>query len=184
MWPWGHLAVGYLLYSVTVRLFRTSSERIALGALVVGTQFPDLVDKPLAWVGILGYGRSLAHSLLVLVPCCLLVVGVARHLHVGHAGWAFALGSLSHVLGDAWHGLVAFDFGELGFLLWPLVPSPDGGVGSAAGHASNLAAQVDTPSTGPSGLLDVVGSDPVTQALLLVFAAAVWVREGAPGLRN
>ena len=185
MWPWGHLAVGYLGYTVAVRLFRTAHDRVALVALLVGTQFPDLVDKPLAWVGVLAYGRSLAHSLLVLVPLCLVVVVVARRREARQVGGAFAVGALSHTLGDAWDGLVALDVDEMSFLLWPLLPTPDAdGAGTAAGHASRLASEVDTTAAGTSGLADLVGSEPVAQSLLLGVAVAVWVAEGAPGLRE
>jgi len=65
MWPWGHAAVGYLAYSLG---YRASDRRLtgaAVIALGVGTQFPDLIDKPLGWTfGVLPGGRTLAHSLL------------------------------------------------------------------------------------------------------------------------
>jgi hypothetical protein len=183
MWPWGHLAVGYLSYAVAVRLFRGRRERAALLALVVGTQFPDVVDKPLAWVGLLPYGRSLAHSLLVLVPLCLVVVVVARRRTHARTGTAFALGALTHTLTDAWHGIVTLDPGRLSFLLWPYLPSPDdGGVGTPGGHADRLASEVDTTHAGAGGLVDVVQSEPVGQLLILAVAVAVWVAEGTPGL--
>jgi len=72
MWPWGHLAVGYLLWSVLVRdrRFRppTGAETLLLA---VGTQFPDAVDKPLAWsLGVLPNGRSLAHSVFLATALC------------------------------------------------------------------------------------------------------------------
>ncbi|WP_372912562.1 metal-dependent hydrolase [Salinigranum sp.] len=183
MWPWGHLAVGYLSYTVAVRLFRGRRERAALLALVVGTQFPDVVDKPLAWVGFLPYGRSLAHSLLVLVPLCLVVVVVARRRTRTRTGTAFALGALTHTLTDAWHGIVTLDPGRLSFLLWPYLPSPDdGGVGTPGGHADRLASEVDTSHAGAGGLVDVVQSEPVGQLLLLAVAVVVWIAEGTPGL--
>ncbi|AUV83705.1 hypothetical protein C2R22_20340 [Salinigranum rubrum] len=62
-------------------------------------------------------------------------------------------------------------------------PDPDAGApGTAAGHASRLASEVDTTAAGASGLVDVAGSEPVAQSLLLVVAVAVWVAEGTPGL--
>ncbi|PSQ17916.1 hypothetical protein BRC99_00275 [Halobacteriales archaeon QS_7_69_60] len=71
MLPWGHLAVGYLAYSLAVR-GRTGGPPagLATAALAVGTQFPDLIDKPLvAWVSLLPSGRSLGHSLLFAAAC-------------------------------------------------------------------------------------------------------------------
>lgn len=182
MWPWGHLAVGYLSYTTAVHLFRTSHDRVALVALVVGTQFPDLVDKPLAWVGVLAYGRALAHSLLVLVPLCALVLFVARRQGRGRTGGAFVLGALSHVVSDAWDGLLALDVDRMSFLLWPFVPSPDTDVrGTPTGHARRLASEVDTQQAGTDGFLDVVQSEPAVQACFLLAAVGVWVAEGAPG---
>ena len=65
MWPWGHLAVGYLVYSGLSRWrFGRLPGSVATLAVALGTQLPDLVDKPLAWtVNVLASGRSLAHSL-------------------------------------------------------------------------------------------------------------------------
>ena len=60
MWPWGHLALGYLLHSplARARFGRPPTDRATL-LLVIGTQLPDLVDKPLAWwLGVLPAGRS------------------------------------------------------------------------------------------------------------------------------
>ena len=60
MLPWGHLAVGYLAYSLAVRVRSGGPPAgLAVAALAVGTQFPDLIDKPLvSWVSVLPSGRS------------------------------------------------------------------------------------------------------------------------------
>ena len=92
-------------------------------ALVVGTQVPDLVDKPLAWsLGVLPTGRSLAHSLLVgpvLVGLAVLLAWRYRR----HTVWpAFAVGYLAHLAGDALYPALRGEFASLGFLLWPVVP--------------------------------------------------------------
>ena len=49
MWPWGHLAAGYPVYTAYTRL-HTGDPPADVPALValLGTQLPDLVDKPLA----------------------------------------------------------------------------------------------------------------------------------------
>ena len=63
MWPWDHLAFGYVWYTLASRGWdgRPPSNAAAI-ALAVGTQFPDLVDKPLAWwLDVLPAGRSLGH---------------------------------------------------------------------------------------------------------------------------
>ncbi|RLM56889.1 metal-dependent hydrolase, partial [Halorubrum sp. Atlit-26R] len=74
MLPLGHLAFAYLWYA----LYAASSThrlpaRLALLPLAVGSQFPDLIDKPLAYIGVLTYGRSLAHSLFAFALCSLAV---------------------------------------------------------------------------------------------------------------
>ena len=50
MWPWGHLAVAYLCYVLSIKL-RGDGEQtlLTLVAVAVGSQFPDLIDKPFAW---------------------------------------------------------------------------------------------------------------------------------------
>ncbi len=102
MWPLGHAAVGYLLYTLATRArFDRPPTALALCALLVGTQFPDLVDKPLAWyVGVLPTGRTLAHSLLVLIPVSLVVLALARRYDRTELGFAFVLGALSHAVVD------------------------------------------------------------------------------------
>lgn len=78
MWPWEHLAVGYIGYSLSVRLAGRGVPRPRpVVALAVGTQFPDLVDKPLSWtLGVLPSGHSLAHSLFAALPLATLAVTV------------------------------------------------------------------------------------------------------------
>ena len=65
MWPWGHAAVGYLLLSGSDRLVGQRPTAITTLTVLLASQLPDLVDKPLAWyVVVLPNGRSLAHSLV------------------------------------------------------------------------------------------------------------------------
>jgi len=125
MWPGGHLAFGYVLYSLGTRA-RTRAPPTDLNALAlaVGTQFPDLVDKPLAWwVGILPGGRTLAHSLVVMLPLLAVLALLARR--VGHTPQvtAFGIGYGSHLVGDALGPLLVGSYSELAFFLWPLTPT-------------------------------------------------------------
>jgi len=125
VFPWGHAAVGYLAYTA-VRLARDRSIPIAWGpiaALAVGTQFADLVDKPLAWeLALLPTGRSLAHTFIVLVP----VIGALwaflpeRRRLVG----AFAVGWVTHLLADARYPLMDGTLEGAGYLFWPLTALP------------------------------------------------------------
>lgn len=122
MWPWEHLAVGYLCYSLFVRSrYARKPDALPVVALAVGTQFSDLVDKPLAWTfGVLPGGHSLAHSALVAVPIALLAVAFFEKI-----GTAFAVGYLSHLPGDVFYPALVGGRPNVDFLLWPLVPAAE-----------------------------------------------------------
>ncbi|MBP2252072.1 hypothetical protein J2754_002413 [Halarchaeum solikamskense] len=125
MWPWAHLGLAYVAYLLVRPRAWWRADRLTLGALVLGTQLPDLIDKPAAWVfGVLPSGRSLAHSLVFVLPLLLIVAVVCRRRARREAGVAFGFGVLSHLVLDALGPFLAGDYGELGFLLWPLTPPP------------------------------------------------------------
>ena len=94
MLPWGHLFVAALpvVAYVLVRDRRLPTPKL-LYVVFVGSQFPDLVDKPLAHQFLLiPNGRMFAHSLVVAVPLCLVVTLAVRrsgHLREG-VTFAFA----------------------------------------------------------------------------------------------
>lgn len=125
MWPWGHLAFGYLLYSLGVRASRRSPpEGLDVLALAIGTQLPDLIDKPLAWwVSILPGGRTLGHSLVFAVPLMIVLVLIARRFDAVSHVIAFAVGYASHLVGDLWYAIAVGNYWELNILLWPLTPT-------------------------------------------------------------
>ncbi|MDS0278521.1 metal-dependent hydrolase [Halomicroarcula sp. S1AR25-4] len=168
MWPWGHAAVGYLWYSSA----RRWQGRIPAGppvlALAVGTQFPDLVDKPLGWtLGVLPGGRSLAHSLVTLA----LVAAVAGYLGYRFRGrdasLAFVSGTLSHVLADGLYPVLEGRYADLSYLLWPILPVPEAEVGkSFLAHVAQL----------------TLDSYVTFELALLVFATVLWWADGRPGL--
>lgn len=169
MWPWGHAAVGYLLYTV---LTHVRDEQPPAGApvvwLAVGTQFPDLVDKPLAWtVDVLPAGRTLAHTLFVAIPVCVLIYLVAHRRRRSEWAAAFGLGYLSHVVVDALPDLLRGELVYARFLLWPVVPAPPyEGSDSVVGHVASM------ELTGYFTL----------QLVLAGLAVIVWWRDGRPGI--
>lgn len=169
MWPIGHVAIAYLLYSASTRLrFDAPPAAVAAFVLAVGSVFPDLVDKPLAWyLGVLPTGRTLAHSMLFLVPVVAIVYLWTRRRGVEEYGIAFGLGAISHSLVDAAPVLWNSDAGA-GFLLWPVV--------SISGYESGAPTLL--------GLLMSSLTDPYFLSEFVFFAGAVvlWRADGYPGL--
>ncbi|KAB1189952.1 metal-dependent hydrolase [Haloferax sp. MBLA0076] len=179
MWPWEHVAVGYLLVSVWSRVAKRPLDSRAAIAVLVGTQFPDLVDKPLAWsLDILPSGISVAHSIFVSVPLSILVVLVARRFEVTTVGVAFALGYLSHIPADLFYsGFFFGNYGALGSFLWPISHGPDS---SAAGlftqtwyYLSRFLVYLRQPEAWAYLLFE---------GILLGSAFLAWVSDGRPGL--
>jgi len=166
MWPWGHLAAGYLVY----RLGRRPLDGLAVLALAVGTQLPDLIDKPFAWtIPLLPNGRSLSHSLLVIPPILFVVAYLAsgrrRRIVV-----AVLAGHLTHLATDALYPLLDGDLYFLGFLGWPLVPPIDYGNATTGILAHFLTFQL-TPRNG-------------FELLLFALAVLAWLLDGKPGYRQ
>ncbi|WP_137284576.1 metal-dependent hydrolase [Halorussus salinisoli] len=176
MWPWGHLAVGYLCYVALLEVRDAGKQTLlTLFAVGFGSQFPDLIDKPLAWsMAVLPSGRSFAHSLITAT----LIIGIAyqigRRLRREEAAIAFGVGYLSHSLVDLGptvvFGLLKGDVSQMEwttYLLWPLLPSP--------------------PYPNDSSFYEhfvELTLDPymVAQFVLLGVAIAVWIATGMPGV--
>lgn len=168
MWPFGHAAVGYLLYAAYCR-YRDGRPPSGPDVLAVlfGTQLPDLVDKPLAWtVAVLPTGRTLAHSWLVAA----VVLGVAWW-YLGPSRRALlpplAVGWLSHGLADGFSSFLAWEPAYLGFLLWPLTSTPP--YDTEPSFAAHLLGVELTPHF-------------YFQWGLALIALLVWHRDGHPGL--
>lgn len=120
--PHDHAAVGLLAYLVFSSLLSDADrDVVSLGAVLFGTQFPDLVDKPLAYYGILPYGRSLMHSLLVVPVVVGIAIAVARHADRRGLGIAFAVGMVTHPIADSYHALLDATLANAPYLLWPVL---------------------------------------------------------------
>jgi hypothetical protein len=171
MWPWGHLAVGYLAYSLYTHARAHRPPRDwPVGALAVGTQFPDLIDKPLAWTfGVLPTGRSLTHSLVTALLCIVILRLLVRqrYRHRRALVTAFSLGYLSHLGADALGPLLAGEYASPRFLAWPIVPAID-------------------PATDKSFLTHFLGMEftpfVLAQLGLVGLALGLWRRDGVPGI--
>lgn len=179
MWPWEHLAFGYLLYSLTVHLRSGRAPASSpVFVLVLATQLPDLIDKPLAWgVGVLPHGLSLAHSLLFAVPFLLGCLITADLVGVAEYGVALTVGYLSHLVGDVIYGfLVGGDF-NTGFLFWPFVEqSGESSVGLLI-RTRELVDSFLAFLTTPIGRV-YLGAE----LLALSLTAVLWIYDGLPGV--
>ncbi|PSP55930.1 metal-dependent hydrolase [Halobacteriales archaeon QS_1_67_19] len=182
MWPWEHLVVGYLSYSLFVHArYGRAPGAAPVVAVAFGTQFPDLVDKPLAWtLGLLPTGTSLAHSLFVALALSGLAVAAGRAVDRPTVGLGFAAGYLSHLPADVLYPLLVGREPAITFLLWPLVSQPPVEAGIGFGETvrvlfGKFAAAIARP--------DAAGYLGAELAALLV-AAGVWVYDGLPPARR
>jgi hypothetical protein len=138
--------------------------------LAVGTQFPDLIDKPLAdVVDVLPSGRSLGHSLVFTLVLFLGVYILAQRYDGIPEAIAFGIGHLIHVLVDAMPDIVAGQWARLRFLGWPLIP--------AYQYTADVEGRVITEY-----LFVQLTSPPHFELVLFVLAVSVWVSDGMPGL--
>jgi len=169
--PWGHAAVGYLLYTALCR-YRTGEipESAPVLALAVGTQIADLIDKPLAWyLGVLPSGRSFGHSIFTAIVLIAIVDWLARRYGRRELSVAFAVGHLSHLAADSVYPILNGNFGDLTFLLWPVIPQPP-----EETETDQTVLQVLIDSTlSPTGIFEL---------LLFVIATVLWLAHRAPGL--
>lgn len=178
MFPWEHLTMGYLLYSATIRaVYRRSPTDHGALVLAVGTQFPDLIDKPGNWIfGVLPSGTSVAHSIFVAVSVTLITVGLTRRRGVPDLGIAFGLGYLSHLFGDVVYPVLLGGNPAFGAILWPFGPT----------YAENSASVVELVSRFFTKYVDYLFSPVglgylVFEGVFLVLALAVWVSDDKPG---
>lgn len=220
MLPPGHLAVGYLAYTA-VRRVRSGAVPNALQAIAVavGTQLPDVVDKPLSWTfGLLPTGRSLSHSAFTAIIVTAVAATYADRIDRKRLTGAFVVGYWSHLLGDLYSAVGAGTAQTNWFFLWPVVSqqgyatSPSlltyaGAIGWWAfllgGYlgvfAVVVAAVSDRTRSNSWTFPLVVGGVIATNAwvlhvlqfgspwslfelVLVQVAAAVWIRDGTPGL--
>lgn len=176
MWPWEHLAIGYVVVSVTWRLADRELDGWTAAAVASSTLFPDVVDKPLAWsLGVLPAGRSLAHSLFVAVPVTSLFLVLAARRNRTAMGIAFCLGYYTHLLGDVIPRVLSGYYRGASFLFWPLleVPPRAPGVRPALERLQTLLASPELyVSTG------------FHRVFLVLAMVAIWSVDGFPGVAD
>ena len=100
-----HVIAGYLLGNAL---------RLPAIPAAIGAALPDLIDKPLAMLGVVDIYHSVGHSALVLLAL-LPVVLLGRAWLAGWLGWA------SHLALDVVHVIVNGRPEDAVFVLWPVV---------------------------------------------------------------
>ncbi len=167
MQPVVHLAVGYLCYAgYTRRRYGSVPGEYPTLAAILGAALPDLIDKPIWLAGVVDVGRTIGHSLLLVVPLVIVVWLVTRTRDREILGVAFAIGILSHIATDIpWH-VLSGDYHELGFLLWPITPMPE---------------YTGTKPLGTVPGLEVTATTLWLEAVILVAGVALWWADGRPG---
>jgi len=144
----------------------------AVIALAVGTQFPDLIDKPLAWTfGILPSGRSLGHSILFVVVISVGVWLIGRRYNRRSEGIALLAGYVSHVVVDVLPAVRAGQWDRLGSLLWPITP------------AYQYPGEMDRSIIEFFLALDLTGLSMIG-LVLTVIALGLWRFDGTPGVET
>lgn len=179
MWPWTHVAFGYVWYSVLVHLvLRRRPTDVPAILAGVSALLPDLVDKPLAWsIGATTTGYGPAHSVFVGVPLlALAAVGLWRRTRL-EMGIALFVGYVSHLLGD-----IIFQYFDDGRIVtavvsWPLGPGASESTGGILAHVVHyLRYYVHAIVMGEATTYVLVS------IAIVVGVFALWIADGTPGL--
>lgn len=186
MWPWEHVLFAYVLYSIASHLLlRRPPDGPTTLAVVFASIAPDLIDKPLAWeFGVFQSGYALGHSVFFAVPLSIIAVILARQTGHGPVGYGFAVGYLSHLLGDVIP--IYAQEGELSVdpIIWPL------GEQSTTDHGQGFLDRfmelfVPYVTDFQGGLL---ASDPALYTLfqlsIALLAVGLWIVDGMPVLAD
>lgn len=181
MFPWEHVLFAYVSYSAYVRVrFRVGPADRPVAALALGSLFPDLVDKPLAWqFSLFDTGWGVAHSAFFAVVVSAAAYAFARHRGVDRIGSAFGFGYLLHLVGDVLPASLSRGTLYLHPILWP-VGSPT----SKYRHESYVGG-VHTLLTDYAVELLTLDPTPVVVLQLgsVVLGVGLWIADGRPGLR-
>lgn len=183
MLPWGHLGVGYLVYTFGTRvLLDRPPQGQPVLALALGTQAPDLIDKPLNWWFDVFDGRAVGHSLLMTIPICLLLFFIGKRYGRSDLTVAFSIGVFTHLLGDAWRPLLAGNFKPASYLLWPMFSPPTYPSDSFVDHLHQWFSYLQMVQTlsWRHLLFDQFG----VQLLLAIVVFTIWALDGFPGART
>jgi len=121
VFPHGHFLVAFLPIVAYVLLRDRQLPSLQLvGIVAFGSQFPDLIDKPLYHESIVTpSGRVGVHSLPIAIPIAVAVLWYAFRTDRPRAGLVFVFAYATHILGDVYHALLAPSRGIPPDLFWP-----------------------------------------------------------------
>lgn len=179
MWPWEHLAVGYLLFSLGARtLGRDPPEDVEVVVLAVATQLPDLIDKPLSWgFGVFPTGHAVAHSAFVAIPVGVAVLVAAKRVGRFRLAVVFDVGYWSHLAADVLDPLRSGGTPVVSRVLWPFANNT--GYETDYGLSRGLV-YIDR------FLSELLLADPTAVFLLYLLlplaTLGIWLVDGAPGI--
>lgn len=179
MWPWDHLAFGYLLYLV-LRVWKPwpQPDDLTFIVLAIGTQLPDVIDKPLAWsVGLLPSGLSLGHSMVFLGILTSLAVSVSNRYGRPELAGALITGVASHLIGDVLFALLVGSPKPYQFLFWPVIPTvtePSVGLAPTIGELWLNYIKFLSTSRGAVYL--------IINLTFIVMVLTIWISNGTPGI--
>lgn len=137
MWPHEHVLFAVIPVSAYIGVrYRRLPSGFTLLLLLVATQLPDIIDKPIAWwFNVFPSGRMLAHSVFIFVPLLGLGYILARRWGWGRRALLFSGAYLSHIVGDfypiLWLGTEYYFFPNL---FWPLLTANPDHTPSFAAH--------------------------------------------------
>ncbi|WP_434530811.1 metal-dependent hydrolase [Haloarcula sp. NS06] len=192
MLPHAHLAFAYIAFSSYAHsaFRRAPGQREAL-AILVGSQFSDIIDKPLIFLGEpFVSGRTVAHSVLVVFPAIFILTLICRqYIQDGKIAFAFGLSWILQPFVDASifiiHGTVARDFIEISFLVWPFTIPAD----NIVQMLSNINYVETAIQQKPVWMAQRVPKKQnlrnwirTFEILITIIFAIFWYHDGAPGI--
>lgn len=181
MWPWEHVIVAYVAYSLLSHLLiRDSPSGAVAVAVVFAALVPDLIDKPLAWqFGVFPGGYAIAHSVFFAVPVMLAVGILTYRTGRPRIGVAFSVGYLAHLLGDLLSPYLQEGTLSLDRVLWPVEKSQGEYQEGLLGEFIELFIPY---------VIDILTLDLspylLAQLGLMGFALLLWIYDGMPVLRE
>lgn len=181
MMPWEHAIIGYIGYSILVRLvYRAPPTAVETAVVVFASLFPDLIDKPLAWqFNLFLSGHAVAHSIFAAVLVSAAVLWLAWRRGRSRIGIAFGVGYLLHLFGDVFPHYLRTGTLPLHRVLWPIRHE---GSGYETGFLGELRENLAAYGRWIGEQLASGTPDPFLLVLFGIsgFGLLLWIADGMP----